>query len=229
MIVATAVLLVTMHGTVPHTRHPQKHIVATHRHKRRYLRRLVFFSPIKGSRESLLRQNVRADEDQLERIQDDAQLEQLTREGSLVELPEASYVTVDPRLPETLRYTRAWTHDFVADFAQDFYTKFHKPLQVNSAVRTVEYQQILRKHNGNAAADSGELASPHLTGATIDIGKSGLSRKQLKWARDYLLQLQNSGVLDVEEEFRQRVFHITVYKSYSETKDASAAAQTTDN
>jgi hypothetical protein len=29
-----------------------------------------------------------------------------------------------------------------------------------------------------------------------------------------LLSYQNAGVIDVEEEFHQRCFHITVYKNY---------------
>ena len=35
------------------------------------------------------------------------------------------------------------------------------------------------------------------------------------WMRNQLLNYQNAGVLDVEEEFRQRCFHITVYKNYA--------------
>jgi hypothetical protein len=40
-------------------------------------------------------------------------------------------------------------------------------------VRTVEYQRRLRMINGNAAAADGDIASPHLTGGTIDIAKQG--------------------------------------------------------
>ena len=72
----------------------------------------------------------------------------------------------------------------------------------------------------------GETASPHLTGAAIDVAKQGFSKKQLKWTRDYLLPLQNDGKLDVAEEFHQRVFHITVYKNYEVEQDAGAVAET---
>ena len=68
--------------------------------------------------------------------------------------------------------------------------------------------------NGNAAEAEGDIVSPHLTGATIDIAKSGLSRKEMLWMRNQLLGYQNAGVIDVEEEFHQRCFHITVYKNY---------------
>jgi hypothetical protein len=94
---------------------------------------------------------------------------------------------------------------------------------VNSAVRTVEFQHWLRKRNRNAADLDGDTASPHLTGATIDVSKRWMSRKQLKWMRDYLLAFQTAGMIDVEEEFRQRVFHITVYKAYDAAKLAQGA------
>ena len=91
---------------------------------------------------------------------------------------------------------------------------FHKPITVNSAVRTVEYQKRLMGTNGNAAAAEGDVVSPHLTGATIDIGKQGMSRKEMDWMRRQLLGLEEAGKIDVEEEFQQACFHITVYKSY---------------
>jgi len=86
---------------------------------------------------------------------------------------------------------------------------------VNSAVRTVEYQRRLIEVNGNAAPADGDIASPHLSGATIDIAKKGLSMSEVAWMRGYLLPLQMAGKLDVEEEFYQSCFHISVYKSYA--------------
>jgi hypothetical protein len=86
---------------------------------------------------------------------------------------------------------------------------------VSSAVRTVEYQRRLMRTNGNAAPAEGDVVSPHLTGATVDIAKSGLSRQEMAWMRQRLLILQSEGKIDVEEEFRQACFHITVYKNYA--------------
>ena len=76
--------------------------------------------------------------------------------------------------------------------------------------------------NGNAAAAEGDVASPHLTGATIDIVKQGMSRLELGWMRSRLLPLQREGSIDVEEEFRQSCFHITVYKTYVSLPSAPA-------
>src|SRR4051812_48035789 len=192
---------------------------------RRWRMRRIFipWSPVKGSRESLLRQNEKTDD--LERIQDDDQLAELTQNGSLIELPSTSSVAVAGNLPEDRRYCRPWTRTFVEDFSRDFYDEFRQPITVTSAVRTVAVQKKLRRRNHNAADIDGELASPHLTGATIDVGKRGMTKAQLKWCREYLLEQQNRGSIDVAEEFRQRVFHITVYRDYdlSKVRDASAA------
>ena len=84
-----------------------------------------------------------------------------------------------------------------------------------SAVRPVDYQERLRETNGNATAAEGEVVSPHVTGATIDIAKQGLSRQEMGWMRSRLLAMEKAGKIDVEEEFRQACFHITVYKAYA--------------
>jgi hypothetical protein len=183
--------------------------------------------PLKGSHESLVRQNVRSDEEGLSRIQDDADLEAMRRDGELVGLPTSASLTVDERLPASRRYCRGWTAQFLSDLSRIHYGRFHRPVQVNSAVRTVEYQRRLELVNGNAAPAEGEDASPHLTGATIDIAKKGLSTEEVGWIRAYLQLLQEVGKIDVEEEFYQACFHITVYPSYQpqvhvmEAKDKS--------
>jgi hypothetical protein len=171
--------------------------------------------PMKGSHESLVRQNVRADQDGLLRIEDDDALAEMLTARQLVALPTSSGLRVDARLPANRRYCRRWTATFLADLSRAHYSRFRAPLQINSAVRTVEFQRHLQGINGNAAPAEGDIASPHLTGATIDIGKKGLSASEIGWMRAYLLPLQSMGKIDVEEEFQQSCFHISVYKSYS--------------
>jgi hypothetical protein len=132
----------------------------------------------------------------------------------LVALPTSSFLEVDERLPENRRYCRPWTAQFLATMARAHYAQFHTALQVNSAVRTVEFQQHLLHINGNAAPAGGDTASPHLTGQAIDIAKHGLSLTEIAWMRGYLLPLVQEGKVDVEEEFQQSCFHISVYKRY---------------
>ena len=176
--------------------------------------RLIVPPPLYGSREILLHQNLMADREGLDRVQDDAGLLDLLREKKLVALPTNEALRVDDRLPDNRRYSRPWTATFLAILAHDFYANFHTPLQVNSAVRTVAFQQRLLRVNGNAASAAGEEASPHLTGQAVDIAKHGLSLAQIAWMRAYLGPLIDQGKIDVEEEFQQACFHISVYKNY---------------
>ncbi len=87
-------------------------------------------------------------------------------------------------------------------------------------------QLRLERTNGNAAPAEGETASPHLTGQAIDFAKHGMSLAQIAWMRAYLLPLINSGQLDVEEEFRQACFHVSVYRSYLPTVRHRSAPRT---
>lgn len=188
------------------------------RMRRRASLRTVSFrwaSPLAGSRESLMHQNEMAEAEGLERIQDDADLDNRIAAGSLVPVPVTQVLRINEDLPQNRRYCRPWTADFLRTLAQAHAEAFPgSPLEVTSAVRTVAYQRRLRHINGNAAAADGDLASPHLTGGTIDLGKKGMSRREIAWMRNWLLPLQQAGKIDVEEEFRQACFHISVYKSF---------------
>lgn len=170
--------------------------------------------PLRGSYDSLVRQNEKTAADNLERILDDEDLADRIARGMLVPLPASAKLAVNQNLPVNRRYCRPWTAGFLTDLARAHAAIFQSQLEVTSAVRTVEYQKRLMTTNGNATAAEGDVVSPHVTGATIDLAKQGLSRQQLGWLRSWLLPLQKAGEIDVEEEFQQACFHITVYKSY---------------
>ncbi len=171
--------------------------------------------PLRGSLASLERQNDRLEAEGLERIEDEADLASRIADKLLVAIPVSSALTVNPDLEENHRYCRPWTAKFLADLARAHEAAFHRSIEVSSAVRTVEYQKRLERTNGNAAPAEGDLVSPHLTGATIDIAKKGLSRAEMAWMRRQLMGLEALGKIDVEEEFKQACFHITVYKNYA--------------
>jgi hypothetical protein len=184
--------------------------------------------PLRGSYESLLRQNEKTEDDALERIEDDDDLVDRIARKMLVPVPVSAALNINQNLPENRRYCRPWTASFLTDLARAHAAEFHGPLEVSSAVRTVAYQKQLMKVNGNATAAEGDVASPHLTGASIDIAKQGLTRQEIGWMRAWLLPQETAGKIDVEEEFRQACFHITVYKSYAPPKPArKPAAQAT--
>jgi len=181
--------------------------------------------PMRGSLDSLERQNEKADDEGLERIEDEDDLADRIAHKLLVPVPASAVLTVNGNLPESHRYCRPWTARFLADLARAHAAQFHGSLEVSSAVRTVAYQKRLMTVNGNAAAAEGDVVSPHLTGATIDIAKSGLTRQEIGWMRSWLLPLQSAGKIDVEEEFQQACFHITVYKNYVPRKPMNSAAR----
>ena len=188
--------------------------------------RLVMPPPLRGSYESLVRQNEKSEEaDNLERIEDDDDLNARIAGGMLVPVPVSATLAINGGLPDNRRYCRPWTASFLSDLARAHAARFHSPILVTSAVRTVEYQKRLGRVNGNAAAAEGDIASPHLTGGTIDIAKQGLSRQEIAWMRARLLPLQEAGKIDVEEEFAQACFHITVYKSYGSSPPQRKNAQ----
>jgi hypothetical protein len=182
--------------------------------------RLIVPPPLRGSHDILVHQNQVAEREGLDRIQNDEDLINLRSERLLVSLPATNTLQIDERLPVNRRYCRPWTAEFLAAIARAHYAHFHTPLQVNSAVRTVEFQQHLLHINGNAAPAEGDIASPHLTGQAIDIAKHGLSLTEIAWLRGYLLPLVQEGKVDVEEEFQQACFHISVYKKYLSPADA---------
>jgi hypothetical protein len=190
----------------------------------RWFTRIHFVSPLRGSLASLVRQNVRDDAEGLVRIQDQAQLLDLESAGDLVPIPVSKALLVNPSLPPERRYCRPWTALFLDALARSHYARFHRPIEIDSAVRTVSFQRHLQRINGNAAPAEGDVASPHLTGAAIDIGKKRMSFSEISWMRGWLLPLQTSGKLDVEEEFHQACFHIDVYRSYDRAPAASHPA-----
>jgi hypothetical protein len=177
--------------------------------------------PLRGSYDSLVRQNDKIAADNLERILDDEDLADRIARGMLVPLPASARLAVNQNLPVGRRYCRPWTANFLTDLSRAHSAVFHSPLEVTSAVRTVEYQKKLMKTNGNATSAEGDIVSPHVTGSTIDLAKQDMSRQELGWLRRWLLPLQKAGRIDVAEEFQQACFHITVYKSYLPPAPAS--------
>jgi len=175
---------------------------------------LVVPPALKGSHEILVHQNEMADHDGLDRIKDDDELDNMRERKLLVPVPLNAGLQLNEGLPANRRYCRPWTAQFLVALARAHYARFHTALQVNSAVRTVEVQERLLLTNGNAAPAEGATASPHLTGQAIDLAKRGLSLTEIAWLRGYLLPLVQAGKVDVEEEFQQACFHVSVYRKY---------------
>lgn len=172
---------------------------------------------LQGSPEILRRQNEIADHEGLERFADETALAWAKVRGELFVLPDDTYINIeddDKRFPYEFRWCRWWTRMFLKDTGAAHFEKFKKRIVVTSAVRTHEYQKELRKGNANAGNVAGNRASLHLTGAAVDITKKGMTLEQIRWMRNYLVSLEEKGVIDATEEFHQAVFHIFVLRRY---------------
>src|SRR5579864_6480772 len=189
--------------------------------KRRAHSRRILWNPVfRPSHDSLLRQNEEIDRLELPRIQNQAELDELIARQELVPIVASQTLRFDPRLTPERRYCRPWTRDFLDDLSEAYYEQFHNSIQVNSAVRTVQVQKKLRRHNRNAAPEKGETASSHLAGITVDIQRRGMSRQQVHWMEQYILPLKNLGLVEPEEERHQWVFHVAVSGRYADWRES---------
>jgi hypothetical protein len=168
------------------------------------------FRAFPPSRASLLAQNAAIDRMGLPRIKDSAQLDALVRAGELVPIRTTRALSIDKRLPRNRAYVRPWVADFLTELSEQFYAAFGKPLQVNSAVRTVDVQRRLRRINGNAAPYEGETASAHLAGVAVDLQRRKLTPAQKRFLQWRLLIAAARGRVIVEEELKQPCFHVVV-------------------
>jgi hypothetical protein len=171
-----------------------------HQHKHHWWQRKPEYRLFPPTHASLIAQNQLADRLGLERFQDDMDLFIATNSGKLVPIKETQYVTISRLLPGDRRLVRPWVNDFLQVLGKQFYEEFHKPIQVNSAVRTYEVQKKLRRRNHNAAPVDGETASSHMAGATIDLQRQGLTKKQIRFLEWELLYPVAIGKVIEEEE-----------------------------
>jgi hypothetical protein len=193
--------------------------------KRRTRFRHILWNPVfRPSHDSLLRQNEEIDRLELPRIQNQAELDQLISRQELVPIVASETLRFDPRLDPDRRYCRPWTRDFLNDLSEAYYRQFHNSIQVNSAVRTVQVQKKLRRHNRNAAPEKGETASSHLAGITVDIQRRGMTKQQVAWMEHYLMPLKDQGLVEPEEERHQWVFHVAVSGRYADLHEPKTLA-----
>jgi hypothetical protein len=196
-----------LHSRTPYKRQRTRHP----------LRRVIHWNPVlRGSHESMLRQNEVIDRLQLPRIANESELLNLEVGEQLVPVADSPALRVVPNLDATRRYCRPWTRQFVEDISDAYYQQFGKQLWVTSLVRTVEQQHRLRRHNRNAAPAEGEITSSHLAGISVDFGKAPMTPRERQWFDGYVLQLQQQGLVEAAEERRQACYHIMVSEKYSD-------------
>jgi hypothetical protein len=214
--VLAAIMALAGQAFAVHSRYSRQ----VHPHLRRARMRHILWNPLlKGSHESLIRQNEEIDRLQLPRIQNDAELDERIANNELVPISEQPGLHIAGNLKPNRRYSKPWTRDFAEDLGQAYYDEFGAQIQLTSAVRTSDQQKKLRRHNRNAAPIEGDTASSHLAGLTVDIGKRGLSKKQHRWVESYFAKLRELGLIEVAEERRQACFHVMVSERYIEWRE----------
>ncbi len=187
-----------------------------------------------GSRDRLAEQNRMADALALTRMPNAAAVRRMADSGLLVRVPGDGegyvldeYLGGRYRHRNVLHYARPWVRGFLAREGERFAEAFPGArFKVSSLIRTLDYQELLKRRNVNAArGDDDDTRSPHLTGAALDISKKGLSRAQLAWWRAQLVALQDDGWIIAEEEVRTNAFHIFVHPGYARVADPARAGQ----
>jgi hypothetical protein len=169
---------------------------------------------LKATSSSPLVQNAYADRQDLSRMRDVSMIHSFRRNGYLKAVHSSTHHYYLHGIPANYRYLRPWSKLFLERLSRQYHARFHKRLRVTSLVRTVARQRALSKRNGNAAAAQGSRRSSHLTGATIDISKRGMTVRELNWMRRVIHSLRQQRYLYGIEEFHQPVFHIMVYRDY---------------
>jgi uncharacterized protein YcbK (DUF882 family) len=176
---------------------------------------------LRATPSSQLIQNRYADERDLSRMRDVSMIEGFHRSGYLVRVPASTRHYYLHFVSAKHRYLRPWSKLLLDRLSRQYYARFEKKLRVTSLVRTVALQRSLAKRNGNADAAYGARASSHLTGATLDISKRGMTAREVNWMRGVIYKLRKQGYLYAVEEFSQPVFHIMVYRHYPQSLKAS--------
>ena len=171
-------------------------------------------SPLQAEWNSQRIQNRRADADHLSRMRNTAMVRRFARAGLLVRVPRRTRYYYTRFIPAKYRYLRPWSKLFLDRLARQHYARFRKKLRITSLVRTVALQRWMRRRNQNAAPSLGPRRSSHLTGATLDISKKGMSAREIAWMRRVLGKLKARGYLYAVEEFEQPTFHIMVFRNY---------------
>lgn len=161
-------------------------------------------------------QNERANAYHLTRMQNRAMIVKFVDDGYLSAVPQATRTYYLHDIPPAYCYLRPWAKRFLDQVSGEFYANFHQRLRVTSMIRTVALQRRLERRNFNAAEATGVDRSSHLTGATLDISKHGMSWREERWMRRQLIVLEQEGYVYAIEEFHQPCFHVMVFPPYGD-------------
>ncbi len=176
-----------------------------------------------GSPAALATENRVADQRDLTRLSDASQLRRFIAAGLLVKITSATGYFIDETLGEAdvgnialYSYARPWVKTFLDDLAADPSRPAGLKMKITSLVRTVVYQEQLRKKYpaATSATEPGRRSS-HLTGSTVDISTKDMSEEGKAWLRKKLAALERRGLMQAtEEKSTSLCFHVMVFPEY---------------
>jgi hypothetical protein len=169
---------------------------------------------LKANAKSQLIQNAYADQEELSRMLNVRMIQRFHRNGFLERVSNSTRYYYLHLIPAKYRYLRPWSKLFLDRLSRQYFARFKQKLRVTSLIRTVALQRALARRNSNAAEALGARRSSHLTGATLDISKRGMTSRALQWMRKVIYSLREQDYLYAIEEFSQPTFHIMVYRDY---------------
>jgi Family of unknown function (DUF5715) len=160
-----------------------------------------------ATRESLIMENGAANDEGLPRYSTMKDVQRAVNRGELIPLAAYTGINLSSRLPAARAAARPEVVTFLYTVGAAHAQFSPHPIIVDSAVRPASVQRSL--HLRNAAPWKGDRASPHLTGATIDLKRQG--RSDDAWMIAYLSAAQSAGRVHVIEE--KSCWHIFVIEA----------------
>jgi hypothetical protein len=121
-----------------------------------------------------------------------------------------------------LRMFNAKSRKLFEEISAAYYERFKVPLRVTSLMRSMDYQRLLNRSNGNSYNVRPGTVPPHTTGNTFDVGRNHLPADAQNFLIRILSDLEAQGKLDTLIEGNVNAcFHTFIFP------DGAGPSQTT--
>jgi hypothetical protein len=163
-------------------------------------------SPFPANHDSVRIENEVADSMRAWRYADMQEVLAAVQQNRLISVQQHRLI-VARKLPTDRRYALPATVAYIGGLNERFEAQFNYALTVDSAIRPASVQKKLRRWNRSAAPATGDRASTHERGTTVDLSRR-LTRAQYRWLVVQLLYDRAVGKILVIQE--RACFHIFV-------------------
>jgi hypothetical protein len=182
-----------------------------------------------GTPEKLAEQNAIIDKFGVPRMEHVETIRTLAEKGKLVKLPDEGlgyYLEGvgenkdgcrDYLYPEDLKYVHPAVTEMVWHLGVWFAGEYpEEKVKVSGATRDLDWQEMLKKCNGNAArGEEPSKLTAHLSGLAFDISKKTLTEGQVCALWDKCLEMQERGWVLCTDETVENNIHIFVHPEFT--------------